>query len=75
MYTIYSRDNCGYCVRAKTLLKNKGIEYEELDVADHREALLERVAAGGHPQPRTVPQIFKDEEYIGGYTELAQSFL
>jgi len=68
--TIYTTQTCGFCLRAKQLLADRGISYEEVDVTGDDEArakLVER--ADGR---RTVPQIFIGEEGIGGYTELAQ---
>jgi glutaredoxin 3 len=52
---------------AKSLLKNKGIAFEERMIgADWtREQLLEEI-----PQARTVPQIILNGEYIGGYDQL-----
>lgn len=65
---IWTKINCPYCVRAKALFENKGIEYAEHIIGETvtREDLLERV-----PAARTVPQIWLDGNYIGGYTELA----
>lgn len=64
---IYSKDNCNYCVQAKTLLSQKGIIFEERKIGDGytKEDLLNVV-----PSARSVPQIFLDEEYVGGFTEL-----
>ena len=64
---IYSKPNCPYCTRAKTLLKNKGIDYEELvlGVNFNREFLLELF-----PEAKTFPQISIDGKGIGGYEEL-----
>ena len=64
---IWSKDACPFCDQAKNLLKLKGIEYEERNISRDwtREQLLEAV-----PDARTVPQIFLDEELIGGFTEL-----
>jgi glutaredoxin len=66
---IWSKYHCSYCDQAKQLLKMKGIEFEERKIGDGwtKEELLEAV-----PTARTVPQIFLDEEYVGGYTELKQ---
>jgi glutaredoxin len=52
---------------AKSLLQQKGIEFEERKIGDGytKEDLLESV-----PTARTVPQIFINDELIGGYTEL-----
>jgi glutaredoxin len=67
--TIWSKDSCAYCVQAKQLLESKGIEYEERKIGKEwtKEQLLEAV-----PTARTVPQIFLDSEYVGGYIELRQ---
>ncbi|MDP6351568.1 MAG: glutaredoxin 3 [Alphaproteobacteria bacterium] len=66
---IYTSMLCGYCWRAKKLLKAKGVAYEEIDVMIHPRRRSEMVArAGGRS---TVPQIFFDDRHIGGSDELA----
>jgi glutaredoxin len=64
---VWSKDACPFCDQAKNLLKLKGIEYEERNISRDwtREQLLEAV-----PDARTVPQIFLNEQLIGGFTEL-----
>lgn len=64
---VWSKNQCPYCDQAKALLKMKGIEFEERNVSKDwtKEQLLEAV-----PTARTVPQIFLDEQLIGGFTEL-----
>jgi glutaredoxin len=64
---VWSKDHCPFCEQAKGLLKIKGIEFEEKRIGHGytREQLLEAV-----PDARTVPQIFLDEQLIGGFTEL-----
>ena len=64
---VWSKDSCPFCVQAKALLESKGIEYEERNVSQGwtREQLLEAV-----PNARTVPQIFLNEELVGGFNEL-----
>ena len=64
---VWSKNNCPFCVQAKNLLKLKGIEFEERNINEEwtRELLLEAV-----PTARTLPQIFLDDNYIGGFTEL-----
>ncbi len=64
---VWSKDSCPYCVQAKALLESRGIEYEERNVSQDwtREQLLEAV-----PTARTLPQIFLDQELVGGFTEL-----
>ncbi len=65
---IYTTDYCPYCVRAKDLLKRKGIHFEEkmISTQEDRIALMEKAAGR-----RTVPQIFINGEGIGGYDDLA----
>jgi glutaredoxin 3 len=64
---VWSKDQCPYCVQAKSLLESRGIEYEERNVSKDwtREQLLEAV-----PTARTLPQIFLGEEHVGGFNEL-----
>lgn len=65
---VWSKENCPYCVQAKALLESKGIEFEERNIMKGtwtKEQLLEAV-----PTARTLPQIFLDDNYIGGFTEL-----
>jgi glutaredoxin len=64
---VWSKDACPFCVQAKALLESRGIEFEERNVSKDwtREQLLEAV-----PTARTLPQIFLDQAYIGGFTEL-----
>lgn len=66
---VWSKDQCPFCDQAKALLKSRNIEFEERNVSHDwtREQLLEAV-----PNARTVPQIFLDEELIGGFNELRQ---
>lgn len=66
---IWSKYHCTFCDQAKALLTQKGIPFEERKIGDgySKEELLEAV-----PNARSVPQIFLNEEYVGGYTELKQ---
>ena len=65
--TIYTTNYCPYCVKAKDLLKRKGVAYEEISAEDDavREAMI--LKAGGR---RTVPQIFINDQHIGGCDDL-----
>lgn len=65
--TIWSKPACQYCDMAKSLLKSKGIDFEEKKIGEGytRDDLLAVV-----PMARTVPQIFIDNQLIGGYQEL-----
>jgi glutaredoxin 3 len=64
---MYTTRWCGYCVRARELLEQKGLEYEEIAL-DGDPAFRQRLfdLTGGW----TVPQILIDGRPIGGYTEL-----
>ena len=68
---VWSKNNCPFCDRAKALLAQKGIEYEERKIGEgySKEDLLESV-----PNARTVPQIFLNGKLVGGFTELRQYF-
>lgn len=66
---VWSKNHCPFCDQAKALLTQRGIEYTEKKIGEGftREDLLQAV-----PTARTVPQIFLNEEYVGGFTELKQ---
>ncbi len=65
---VYSKDYCPYCDAAVALLNKKGVEFELVDVtrdSDRYQEMLHRAA------PRkTVPQIFIDDQGIGGFDNL-----
>lgn len=65
---IYSSENCPYCVRAKQLLGQKGAKYTEIRVDLDDTKREEMMARSGR---RTVPQIFINEQHIGGFDDLA----
>lgn len=65
---IYTKMYCGYCHRAKRLLDSKGVEYEEFDITlggPKRDEMLAR-----KPDAMTVPQIFINDQPIGGADDL-----
>ena len=64
---MYTTQWCGYCVRAKALLDAKHIPYEEISLDDDPAFRAKIHEMTGN---WTVPQIFIDEDPIGGYTEL-----
>ncbi len=66
---IYSTAMCPYCVAAKNLLQSKGLAWRELRIdvdPAARAAMRERA-----PGARTVPQIFINGTYLGGFDQLA----
>ena len=65
---IYSSAVCPYCIGAKNLLKSKGLAWEEVRIDTdpaQREVMLAR--SGGR---RTVPQIFINDQHVGGFDDL-----
>jgi glutaredoxin 3 len=64
---MYSTTICPYCIRAKMLLNGKRIPFEEINVGGDHEKRAWLVKVTGR---RTVPQIFIDDEPIGGFEEL-----
>lgn len=68
--TLYTTPTCPYCMRAKLLLQNKAVQFDEISYhglsSDDRQALAEKTN-----NYRTVPQIFIGDKFIGGYDQLA----
>ena len=64
---VWSKYNCQNCDQAKALLNQQGIKFEERRIGDgwSKEELLEAV-----PNARSVPQIFVNDQLIGGFVEL-----
>ena len=65
---IYTKDNCIWCDRAKILLDSKKISYNEIDLSDDSERLKFYEEIGDNV--KTVPQVFIDDERIGGFQDL-----
>ena len=65
--TIYTRDGCGYCVRAKALLSRKGAAFDEINAGYDADLKAEMVARSGRT---TFPQIFIGETHVGGCDDL-----
>lgn len=66
---IYSSMFCPFCTRAKHLLTQKGVEFIEIDV-DTSPGRRDEMLGRAHGQ-RTVPQIFIDNQHVGGSDDLA----
>ena len=67
---VWSNEGCTYCEQAKKLLESKGIAYEERNLATGTWSVQQLQEAV--PGARTVPQIFVDDKYVGGYTQLVE---
>ena len=65
MLTFYSKNNCGYCIQAKTMCKTHDIPFEEINIEDDADA-YNFIIGEGH---RTMPQVYINGECLeGGYT-------
>jgi len=65
-WLIYSKNNCPYCDKAKFALKDEQVEIKNINEDEiYLTELMER-----NPNARTMPQIYKDDELIGGYDQL-----
>lgn len=65
---IFTGPGCGYCTAAKRLLTERNLPFIERDVSQAE------VLAEMHrrlPQARTIPQVFIDDEHVGGYDDLS----
>lgn len=65
--TVYTRQFCGYCTAAKTLLRDKGIAFEEIDATGAPDKRKEMIDRSGR---FTFPQIFIGSQHIGGCDDL-----
>lgn len=67
---VYSKTSCPFCTKAKTLLEEKGVTYQEILVGSDisKEQLFVELGR----EVRTVPQIVVNGHYVGGYTELKE---
>jgi glutaredoxin len=67
MFTVYTKDNCTYCEQAKSLLQSKGLPFQTVKLGEgiSRDELLAKI-----PTARTMPQIMKGDQLIGGFMEL-----
>lgn len=70
MLTVYSKENCSFCVQAKKLLDRYAIKYQEIRI-DQNEDARNFILSEGH---RTVPQIYKNNQLFveGGYQGLSR---
>ena len=67
---LYSKKNCGYCVKAKNLLKNLGLEYTEKKFEDFSD--VEKLFEDIGKNVKSMPQIKINGELIGGYNQLIE---
>ena len=65
--TMYGSEYCSYCMAARMLLKKKGVEYEELLIGNDPALRADMIQRSNRT---SVPQIFIDDQAIGGFDEL-----
>ena len=71
MYKVYTKDDCPWCIKAKRVLNDCGIRYEELKLGlDYKREELKALLP--ESLPLTVPQTFVYNKRIGGYEDLVE---
>lgn len=68
--TVYTMNHCPYCTKAKALLKQRGLEYSEINMDERPDSEWDELIQ--KTKMKTLPQIFADDRLIGGYTQLAE---
>lgn len=80
---VYSKENCPYCTKAKHLLTKMGVEYTEfiikqptssMELGPNQSWVSREELLAAAPNAKTVPQIWLDGEYIGGYDSLSARY-
>ena len=69
MITIYGKENCPWCVKAKNLAEQYSLKYNYRDIGANPEFRTELFAR--HPDTKTVPQIWWYDRHLGGFDALA----
>ena len=72
VYTVFSKNNCSYCVRAIDLIRNNNLQVvvKKIDESEQFFAEMRNLA----PTMRTMPVIMKDDQLVGGYSDLLEFF-
>ena len=66
--TVYTGPMCNFCDAAKRLFSRNNLKYEEIDISS-KDGLRDEMIKKANGK-RTIPQIFFNDEHIGGYQEL-----
>lgn len=69
MYIIYGSDSCKFCTSAKELLDRHNIDYVYHDITENKTEVLDDLSKSTGNQ-RTMPVIFNEKVFVGGYTDL-----
>jgi glutaredoxin len=70
--TVYSKENCLYCVKAKSLLKGLGLTFTEKKLEEFKS--VDEMIKDIGKKVRAMPQIKIDGELVGGYNQLVEYF-
>ncbi len=65
--TVYTTDPCAFCARAKGILKSRGVEFEEINLAKDPDGRVELAQRTGM---MTFPQVIIGDQLVGGFNEL-----
>ena len=68
--TMYTGPMCNFCEAAKRLFSRNNLKYQEIDISS-KEGLREEMIKKANGK-RTIPQIFFDNQHVGGYVELRE---
>lgn len=71
---IFGKENCSFCVSAKSLLEMKNVPFEYKDFFELSEEEQNQIKNEKAPSSRTFPIIFIDDTYIGGFSNLSSVF-
>ena len=69
---IYTKQNCGYCIKAKQLLNSKNIPFTEISLETNTANVKAEIEKRSGTPVRTVPQVFIDDQYVGGHDDLVK---
>lgn len=72
MYKIYGKEDCVFCIKARTLFQLRGLDFIYVDIEDESEESKEAIKLFKENGWTKVPQIFIGDEHIGGFTELSK---
>jgi len=70
-WTVFSKEGCGYCKKAKKLLTQRKLPYKTVEVTDDNKEAVYATVDGLTNAYRHYPMIFEDGKFVGGYTEVA----
>ena len=68
--TVYTTDPCSFCVRVKDLLRKRGLDFEEINLAKDADG---RMKLAQHTGMLSFPQVIVGDQLIGGFRELLEA--